>query len=143
MLAKYDNGNPAALRRLVAGGDQAAAVPHADPRGLLQRSHELYVEISAKNPKFKKIYEQWKPYRSEQSPVVASEPKAASTAFMLMHGAVKVGPFALKLCEKPRFAGFFSAYITPGSAFQKEFSRAISGRSREATRLVGPYRRKM
>jgi len=29
-------------------------------------ANEIYAEISAKNPKFKKIYDQWKPYRAEQ-----------------------------------------------------------------------------
>ena len=36
MLAKYDNGNPAALRRLVGGRRQAAALPDAGARSLLQ-----------------------------------------------------------------------------------------------------------
>jgi TRAP-type mannitol/chloroaromatic compound transport system substrate-binding protein len=29
-------------------------------------SNELYAELSAKSPKFKKIYENWRPFRNEE-----------------------------------------------------------------------------
>ena len=29
-------------------------------------SNELYAELSAKNPKFKKIYDIWRPFRNEE-----------------------------------------------------------------------------
>ena len=66
MLAKYDAGNPAALRRLVAGGTQLK--PFSRP--IMEAAHkatiELCEELSAKNPKFKKIYEPWKKFRDEE-----------------------------------------------------------------------------
>ena len=66
MLAKYDNGNPAALRRLVANGVKVLPFPNAVMEACYASAQELYAEISAKNPKFKKVYDQWKPYRAEQ-----------------------------------------------------------------------------
>lgn len=66
MLAKYDALNPAALRRLVASG----ALLRPFSRDLMQASwkaaHELYDETSAANPRFKKIYESWRPFRTDQ-----------------------------------------------------------------------------
>jgi TRAP-type mannitol/chloroaromatic compound transport system substrate-binding protein len=66
MMAKYDSLNPAALRRLVASGVQLRPFP----REIMQASYNAAVEVcdetSAKNPKFKKIYEPWKKYRDEQ-----------------------------------------------------------------------------
>ncbi len=58
MLASYDAKNPAALKRLVAGG----AVLRPFSQEILAASYEAakstYAEISASNPTFKKIYEQ-------------------------------------------------------------------------------------
>jgi TRAP-type mannitol/chloroaromatic compound transport system substrate-binding protein len=66
MLGKYDNGNPAALRRLVAGGTKVLPFPTAVLEACYSAAMETYADISAKNPKFRKIYDNWKPYRSEQ-----------------------------------------------------------------------------
>ncbi|MBL8702533.1 MAG: TRAP transporter substrate-binding protein [Alphaproteobacteria bacterium] len=66
MIAKYDAQNPAALRRLVAGGTKLQAFPTAVMEACFAAAEELYTETSAKNPKFKKIYDAWKPFRSEQ-----------------------------------------------------------------------------
>lgn len=53
MIAKYDAGNPDALRRLVQRGAQLKAFP----RPMLQAAHEaalkLYQELSGKDPMFK------------------------------------------------------------------------------------------
>ena len=56
-MAKYDAGNPAALKRLVAGGAQLRPFPPAGHGRLLKAANEVYAEISAKNPDFKKIYD--------------------------------------------------------------------------------------
>ena len=66
MLGKYDNGNPPALRRLVAGGVKVLPFPNAVMEACYASAHEVYAEIAAKNPKFKKVYEPWKAYRAEQ-----------------------------------------------------------------------------
>jgi TRAP-type mannitol/chloroaromatic compound transport system substrate-binding protein len=67
MLAKYDAQNPAALRRLVAGG----ALIRPFSREILQACHttarELYEETAAKNPRFKKVYEPWSKFLAEQN----------------------------------------------------------------------------
>ena len=67
MMAKYDAVNPAALKRLVAAGVQAAAVLERDHgRRATRPPTEVYDEIAAKNAKFKKVYEPWKKFRDEQ-----------------------------------------------------------------------------
>ncbi len=66
MLAKYDDGNPAALRRLVAGGVKLLPFPTAVLEACFNATNEVCNEIVAKNAKFKKVWDAWKPYRSEQ-----------------------------------------------------------------------------
>jgi TRAP-type mannitol/chloroaromatic compound transport system substrate-binding protein len=66
MLGKYDHGNPAALRRLIAGGAKLAPFPNTVLEACYNAASELFTEIASKNPKFKKIYDSWRPYRSEQ-----------------------------------------------------------------------------
>src|SRR5204862_454182 len=57
MVSKYDAENPKALRELVAGGTKL--MPFSQPlmEAAFAASNELYAELSAKSPKFKKIYE--------------------------------------------------------------------------------------
>jgi TRAP-type mannitol/chloroaromatic compound transport system substrate-binding protein len=66
MTAKYDVENPAALRRLVAAGTQLR--PYS--REIMQAAHkatfELYDELSAKNPKWKKVFDSWSKFREEE-----------------------------------------------------------------------------
>jgi len=66
MVAKYDAQNPAALRKLVSGGTQLRAFPKAIMEAALAAANELYAETSAKNPKFKKIYDNWVKFRDEE-----------------------------------------------------------------------------
>ncbi len=66
MLGKYDHGNPPALRRLEAGGVKLSPFPTSVLEACFNSANELYNEIAAKNPKFKKVYDHWKPYRAEQ-----------------------------------------------------------------------------
>ena len=66
MLGKYDAQNPVALRKLIGGGAQLRPFPRAVMEACLKATNELYDEIAAQNPKFKKIYEPWKKYRDEQ-----------------------------------------------------------------------------
>ena len=66
MQAKYDAKNPAALKRLVAGGTQLRPFSNEILAACYKASLELYAETAAKNPKFAKIYTPWKKFRDEQ-----------------------------------------------------------------------------
>jgi TRAP-type mannitol/chloroaromatic compound transport system substrate-binding protein len=66
MLAKYDAQNPAALRRLVAGGSQLRPFPRAVLEAAEKAAYEVYDEMSAKSPHFKRIYPEWKKFRDEE-----------------------------------------------------------------------------
>ncbi len=66
MLARYDNLNPQALRRLVAAGAQLRPYPREVLAAAWKATHELYDEFSTKNAKFKKVYDNWKVFRDEQ-----------------------------------------------------------------------------
>ena len=66
MLAKYDAQNPAALRRLIAAGTQLRPFSRDVMVACYKASQELYEETSAKNAKFKKVYDSWKVFREDQ-----------------------------------------------------------------------------
>ncbi len=66
MMAKYDAQNPAALRRLVAAGTQLRPYPREVMQAAYKAAFDLYEDLATKNPKWKKIYDTWKPYREEQ-----------------------------------------------------------------------------
>jgi TRAP-type mannitol/chloroaromatic compound transport system substrate-binding protein len=66
MMARYDQLNPPALRRLVAANTQLKPYPRDILAAAWKATHELYDEFSAKNAKFKKVYEPWKAFRDEQ-----------------------------------------------------------------------------
>jgi TRAP-type mannitol/chloroaromatic compound transport system substrate-binding protein len=66
MLAKYDALNPAALKRLVQSGVQLRPFSKDILNACYRAANEVYDEESAKNPKFKKIYDAWKIFRDDQ-----------------------------------------------------------------------------
>lgn len=66
MVAKYDAKNTEALRRLVAAGAQLRAFPRPVMEACLKVANELYDELVAKHPEFKKIYEPWRKFRNDQ-----------------------------------------------------------------------------
>ncbi len=66
MMARYDHQNPQALRRLVAAGAQLRPYPREILAAAWKATHELYDETSAKNPKFKTVYEPWRKFRDDQ-----------------------------------------------------------------------------
>jgi TRAP-type mannitol/chloroaromatic compound transport system substrate-binding protein len=66
MQAKYDARNPAALRRLVSGGAQLRPFPQEILEASYKASNDLYDELSAKNPQWKKVYEPYRAFRSEE-----------------------------------------------------------------------------
>jgi TRAP-type mannitol/chloroaromatic compound transport system substrate-binding protein len=65
MQSKYDSRNPAALKRLVAGGTQLRPFPRQMSEVVWKTSNELFAEISAKNAKWKKIYESYAKFRDD------------------------------------------------------------------------------
>ena len=66
MTAKYDHGNPAALKRLVASGAVLRPFPQDVMDGCYKAANELYAELSAKNEWFKKMYDHLVAYRADQ-----------------------------------------------------------------------------
>jgi TRAP-type mannitol/chloroaromatic compound transport system substrate-binding protein len=66
MMAKYDARNPAALKRLVAAGAQLRPFPQEVLEACWKGANELYAETAAKNAEFKKVYDQFVAYRSDQ-----------------------------------------------------------------------------
>ncbi len=66
MLSKYDTQNPKALRELVAAGTKLTPFTAPVLDACYAKANEVYAETMAKNPRFKKIYEQWKQFRSEE-----------------------------------------------------------------------------
>jgi TRAP-type mannitol/chloroaromatic compound transport system substrate-binding protein len=64
MQGKYDSGNPAALRRLVAGGAQLRPWPQPVMEACFKASNEVNAETSAANPTFKKIYDSLTAFRN-------------------------------------------------------------------------------
>ncbi len=66
MPAKYDAANPAALRRLIAAGTQLRNFPREVLQALWNAAHEVYAETSARDPRFKKIWESYSAFRNEQ-----------------------------------------------------------------------------
>jgi len=66
MLAKYDARNPAALKRLIAGGVTISPFPNDVMAASYKVAEELYADFAAKSPKFKKVYDSWHAFRSDQ-----------------------------------------------------------------------------
>src|SRR5713101_3455110 len=57
MMAKYDQANPQALRRLLANGAKLHAFPAPVMEASFKAAKELHNEVSATNADFKKVYE--------------------------------------------------------------------------------------
>jgi TRAP-type mannitol/chloroaromatic compound transport system substrate-binding protein len=66
MQASYDAKNPEALKRLIMTGTQLRRFSDEIMQASYRATHELYDDIVAKNPRFKKIYEPWRKFRDVQ-----------------------------------------------------------------------------
>jgi TRAP-type mannitol/chloroaromatic compound transport system substrate-binding protein len=64
MIAKYDALNPPALKRLVSEGTQLRVFPQAVMEACLKAANQVYSEISATNPDFKRIWENIQAFRN-------------------------------------------------------------------------------
>ncbi|MCP8939083.1 substrate-binding domain-containing protein [Alsobacter sp. SYSU M60028] len=68
MLAKYDAVNGPALRRMVEKGAELRFFSPAIMDAALKASNEVYAELSAKSPDFKKAWDSVQAYRNEVLP---------------------------------------------------------------------------
>jgi TRAP-type mannitol/chloroaromatic compound transport system substrate-binding protein len=67
MQAKYDARNPAALKQLVATGTKLFRFPKDMMESAYKESMALYSDISAKNPHWKKVYEDYANFRRDEN----------------------------------------------------------------------------
>lgn len=63
MLAEYDAKNPPALMRLVRQGVKLHPFPQDVMVAARDEAFKMYAEEAAKNPAFKRIYDEWKKFR--------------------------------------------------------------------------------
>ena len=71
MQARYDAVNPGALRKLLANGAQLRPFSPEILEACYKAAQEVYAETSAKNPKFKKIYDNMMAFRDRGISLVA------------------------------------------------------------------------
>ncbi|XHS77305.1 TRAP transporter substrate-binding protein [Burkholderiaceae bacterium UC74_6] len=67
MLAKYDARNPQALKELVAGGAKLFRFPRDAMDQAFKESQALYSDLSSRNPRWKKVYEDFSTFRRDQN----------------------------------------------------------------------------
>lgn len=65
MQARYDARNPAALKRIAASGVKLLPFPKAVMDAAYKESMALYSEISATNPRWKKVYDDYSAFRKD------------------------------------------------------------------------------
>jgi TRAP-type mannitol/chloroaromatic compound transport system substrate-binding protein len=66
MQAKYDAKNPAALARLLKNKIALKPFPKAVLESCFNAAEQTFNEEAKKNPKFKKVYEDWRAFRNNQ-----------------------------------------------------------------------------
>ena len=67
MQARYDARNAAALKQLVAGGAKLFPFSKDLMDAAFKESMALYSEVSAKNPNWKKVYDDYASFRKESN----------------------------------------------------------------------------
>ena len=67
MQAKYDSRNAAALKRLVASGTKLFRFPKDFMEAAFKEAMALYGELSASNPAWKKVYEDYATFRRDSN----------------------------------------------------------------------------
>jgi TRAP-type mannitol/chloroaromatic compound transport system substrate-binding protein len=67
MQAKYDARNPGALKQLVAAGAKLRPFPADVMAESFKVSMQVYEELSAKNPAWKKVYSDYTKFRADQN----------------------------------------------------------------------------
>ena len=66
MQAKYDARNPVGLRNLIGAGAQLRPFSQEIMEAAYKAANEIYDELSATNPAFKKLYDSYKAFRGEE-----------------------------------------------------------------------------
>ncbi len=66
MQARYDVRNPIALKRLAASGTKLHRFPKDVLDASFKAANEVYAELVEKNANWKKVFEDWVKFRSEQ-----------------------------------------------------------------------------
>ncbi len=66
MLAKYDAGNPPALKRLVANGARIGAWSRPIMDAMREAANQYFKEQAAANPTFAKVHEHWSRFLADQ-----------------------------------------------------------------------------
>ena len=67
LQAKYDARNPAALKTLVSQGAKLHRFSKEIMEGAFKESMALYSDLSAKNPNWKKVYDDYAKFRADQN----------------------------------------------------------------------------
>jgi TRAP-type mannitol/chloroaromatic compound transport system substrate-binding protein len=67
MQARYDARNPGALKQLVASKTKVLAFPRPVMDAAYKAALEVYAELNASNPNWKKIYEDYAAFRKDQN----------------------------------------------------------------------------
>jgi TRAP-type mannitol/chloroaromatic compound transport system substrate-binding protein len=65
MMAKYDHGNPTAIRSLVSKGTQLRPFSAEILSAAFDAANKTYAEVSASNADFKKVYESVMAFRKD------------------------------------------------------------------------------
>ena len=81
LMAKYDYRNPGALKTLVAGGAKVLRFPKDVMDASFKSAMEVYADLNATNPNWKKIYEDYATYRRDAN-LWFRFPEAAFDDFM-------------------------------------------------------------
>ncbi len=68
MLAKYDAVNAQALRRMIGAGTELRSFPQPIMEASLKAANELYGELAAKSPDFKKALDSMTAFRGDVLP---------------------------------------------------------------------------
>jgi TRAP-type mannitol/chloroaromatic compound transport system substrate-binding protein len=66
VLTRYDAANPGALKRLVVGGAELRLFPQDVMEACYKTANDLYGQLGADNPRFKKIADSYLAFRSDQ-----------------------------------------------------------------------------
>ena len=67
MQATYDAKNPIALKQLVAAGAKLHRFPKDVMEAAFKEANAVYAELSAKNPRWKKIYDDYVKFRADEN----------------------------------------------------------------------------
>jgi TRAP-type mannitol/chloroaromatic compound transport system substrate-binding protein len=65
VVGRYDYQNPAALKRLLAGGAQLRAFPQDIMEACYKAANDKYADLSKSNPMFKKLYDSLVSFRGD------------------------------------------------------------------------------